>query len=195
MSAQQEKRLIDAGVNAYATYGMTETCSHIALRQVGKDYYEALPGVTFSTSDDSRLIISCERLSASIIYTNDIVELADARHFRWLGRADNVVSSGGVKLFPEEIESKIADLMPVPFYIAGEPDEKWGQRLALVAERPKTGGMPGAEGFDAMIAQVIGKIVSTHLDKYEIPKRLYFTASLPRTPNGKLRRVTPLTDK
>lgn len=185
---QEQKILTSAPFRAYATFGMTETCSHVALRPVGKNEYAALPGISFRTVDDDRLEIVAESRSFGSLVTNDIVELTDEQHFRWIGRADNVVISGGVKLHPEAIEQKIATMMPLPFFIAGEPDEKWGERLILVVERNYENHRPEAGGLDMMIAQVISKIVNKTLDKYEIPKRLYFVNSIPRTTNGKIIR-------
>ncbi len=66
--------------------------------------------------------------------TNDIIQLTDATHFEWLGRHDNVINSGGIKLFPEKIESRIAPLIPQRFFITSEPDSRLGQKAVLVIE-------------------------------------------------------------
>ena len=104
-----EKRIVETSLNAYATYGMTETLSHVALRKVGaEDSYFALPGVTFSQDERGCLKIDIPHLSIREVVTNDMVDLIDSTHFVWRGRFDNVINSGGVKIFPEEIEKLIA---------------------------------------------------------------------------------------
>ncbi|MCM1076822.1 MAG: AMP-binding protein [Bacteroides sp.] len=129
-----EKRIIASGIKAYATYGMTETCSHVALRRLGTEKFESLPGFSFSLDNRGCLIITSEKLSFSTLTTNDIVELSSPTSFKWLGRYDNVINSGGIKIFPEEIERQIAPVMPcgAHFYITSRPSAKWGEELILV---------------------------------------------------------------
>lgn len=190
LSLAQEQLMLStdaAKFLSFATFGMTETCSHVALRPLGQPEYEALPGISFSVTADSRLIIHAEDFSFKQLETNDIIELSDGNHFKWLGRADNVVISGGIKLFPETIERKLAEFIPLDFYLAGEPDEKWGQRLVMYAELPENENTDN-HSFQMMMAQTIKNILHLKLDKFEIPKRLYFLDHLPRTANGKLKR-------
>lgn len=136
MTPTQERLLADSGVNAYATYGMTETCSHVALRKIGGgDLYEAMPGIIFST--DAR---GC--LCVGDLITNDIVELTDNRHFRWLGRYDNVINSGGVKLHPEALERQLAAHLPeIDFYLTSRPSEIWGREMIMVVIGEPRGGI------------------------------------------------------
>lgn len=85
VSEEIEHRISIAGYNAFASYGMTETCSHVALRRFGDQFFEALPGIVFSTDIDSCLSISAPLFSFKSLQTNDIVNLADSTHFRWIG--------------------------------------------------------------------------------------------------------------
>ena len=100
LSPGQERSLTSAGLNAYATYGMTETCSHVALRRIGQDTYRGLPGFDFSTDSRRCLVIDSSTLSFGRLITNDMVSLSGANEFEWLGRYDNVINSGGVKFIP-----------------------------------------------------------------------------------------------
>jgi O-succinylbenzoic acid--CoA ligase len=122
-----ENRVISSGINAYVSYGMTETCSHVALRRVGQSpIYQALPGIKFATDGDDRLAITSRQMSFSRLQTNDIVRLIDDEHFIWLGRYDNVINSGGIKVYPETIERKIAGIINERYYITSQNDAKWG---------------------------------------------------------------------
>lgn len=138
LTPTDEKSIIDSGIRAFATYGMTETCSHVALRKLGTDLFRALPDFEFSTDGRGCLSIRSSTLSFGTLITNDIVELTDSRSFRWIGRIDNVINSGGLKISPEEIEKKIAPLMPeeVTFYLTSRRSERWGEELLLVTDMP-----------------------------------------------------------
>ena len=141
LSREAEQRVIDSGLTAFATYGMTETCSHVALRRLGEEEFHALPGFTFSTDSRGCLTIETRTLSFSRLVTNDVVALSSPQSFRWLGRWDNVINSGGLKIHPEEIESLIAPLLPpgALFYVASRPSAKWGEELILVTDTPHPG--------------------------------------------------------
>lgn len=177
VSPETESRLADLDCAIWATYGMTETCSHVAVRPMGSQIYQGMPGVTFSADSQGKLEISAPAYSFGRLLTNDIVEIVDSRHFRWLGRADNVVNSGGIKIFPEELERQLAGLIPFQFYFKGEPDEKWGSRLVLVARC-------GESEKDQ-----IAEICRANLPHYSIPKEIRCVQEIPKTSNGKLRRL------
>lgn len=136
LPARDEKRILERGLRAYATYGMTETCSHVALRRLGEKEFTALPSFSFSTDKRGCLVISSKELSFGRLVTNDIVELSDSRHFRWQGRFDNVINSAGLKICPEEIEKQIAPLMPpgTLFYITSRPSRRWGEEAVMVTD-------------------------------------------------------------
>lgn len=183
------KKLIIGGVNVnsgledellkipsaiYETYGMTETITHIAAKRVGENAFTVLPGVTISYDDNNCLVIHAPRISDDIIKTNDLVSLVNENQFVFLGRIDNVINSGGIKMIPEQIEDKIsAKKIGGRFFIAGVPDQTLGQRIVLVAE-----GEP-REIEDAVFAK---------LSKYEKPKEIHFVPKFDETPNGKIRR-------
>ncbi|MCH5347241.1 MAG: AMP-binding protein [Muribaculaceae bacterium] len=174
-----ENQLLEAmqGCNIFSTYGMTETSSHIALRRLGKKYYEALPGVKFETDDTGCLIITHNSASWSPMKTRDIVQLASPYKMEWIGRADNLINTGGLKVSPEQIEQLLgAAGLPGDFYITSRPHDKWGQAITLVIE---------GENLDtASIMEQIKKILPQKL----VPKAIEVFPNLRRTDTGKLRR-------
>ena len=176
------------GVSIYQSYGMTETASHIALRELKPvalsefpervlDSFNALEGIQLSKDERGCLVIDAPFVSGSPIVTNDLVELESPTRFRWLGRADNVINSGGVKLIPEQLEAKLGPLIPGPFILAGVPDDALGEKLVLVIE----GGSPGKNLLEQIKA-------SGNLGKFEIPREVCSLPLFTETENGKLNR-------
>ena len=175
------RRRMLAGMSfaAFCSYGMTETCSHVALADAldPQGIYSAMPGVSFCTDSRDCLRITARGMSFGTLQTNDVVELLDREHFRWLGRADNVINSGGIKIMAEELEVCLQSVIEVPFYIKAEPDDKGGEVPVLVAA-----------ASDSMLPQIQQAIDSLNLGRRK-PQRIYCVPSLPRTTNGKIRRV------
>jgi len=183
VSPTLEQQLQQNPTACYGTYGMTETVSHIALRQIngGKrsPYYFALGKVTFEKDERECLIIHAPHLQQQTFVTNDIIQLTDATHFEWLGRHDNVINSGGIKLFPEKIESRIAPLIPQRFFITSEPDSRLGQKAVLVIE---------SASWSATECQKLLRQLRSCLSPYEIPKDIYFQEHFSETYSGKIVR-------
>lgn len=169
------------GINAWLGYGMTETCSHVALRKVGEEsIFTAMPGVEFRTDARDCLVILSDKYSWGSLVTNDVVRLIDSRRFEWLGRFDNVINSGGIKIHIESLEREISLLIPElsAFYLVGIPDEKWGTALAMVAVNPPV--------------DIMEKLKATLPDKKKLPKKVFVVNNLPVTANGgKIRRIVP----
>lgn len=163
--------------NLYHTYGMTETLTHIALKKLngnGPDpYFDALPGVKFEQDDRSCLIILAPHLSENKFITNDIVDLKNDQSFNFIGRFDNVINSGGIKISPETIESKLSSIIQNRFIIAGLADDQLGQKVILIIERKE---------------KIFIDYAKVGLSKYEIPKQVYFLDHFPETENGKIIR-------
>ena len=147
-----------------------EICN--ALHDAG---YKAF--ISFSTDEDNRLIIEAPAFSFKRLKTNDIVELIDSSSFRWRGRFDNAINSGGLKLLPEELEKMYAPyLTGVNFYVVGRKHDKWGECICLVIE----GDADGEELIN---------LIRKHIDHRMCPKYFETAALLPRTINGKIRRI------
>jgi O-succinylbenzoic acid--CoA ligase len=145
ISSELENLLKNVSTEIYATYGMTETASHIALRKlngsVREKSYHALPGVNISVDNRGCLIITAPWL-INPIKTNDLVELSGTTSFRWLGRFDNLINSGGIKIVPEEVEAIVAEKTGKECVAIGIPDPKLGQKLVFVLEGDQLTGSP-----------------------------------------------------
>ena len=173
----------------YATYGMTETITHIALSPLNKasgrkdneTIYTTLPGVVLSTDSRQCLLINAPHICSAKVVTNDIVDLKTEDSFKWLARYDHVINSGGIKLIPELIETRYKHLIDAEFFVYGVPDQRLGEKLVLVIEGPEK-------------ASVFEKIQAAHqqlrdaVPKYEIPKEIQFKKKFIRTATGKINR-------
>lgn len=172
-----EKDILLGGLSAYATYGMTETCSHVALRRIGCEFYSALPGFSFSTDKRGCLVIHSSRMSFSSLVTNDIVTLHDSHSFSWIGRYDNIINSGGVKISPEEIEKLIAPCFPtdINFYATSRQSEKWGEELVIVISSNQV-----APDLISTLRSLLGPL--------KAPKEIIFDSDMQFTPSRKIIR-------
>ena len=172
-----ERELQKLKNESYETYGMTETISHIAAKKVGERVFNILPNIKIGIDDRSCLVVEALDISDEKIITNDLIELVSESQFIFLGRLDNMINSGGIKLMPEKIEHKIAALIPQRFFIFGKPDTDLGEKVILVIE-----GEP--YDLDPNLLDV--------LDKYEKPKEVVFIPKFKETGNGKIIRKSSL---
>jgi len=164
----------------YATYGMTETISHIAIKKLnGADKFnnfKGLPNVKFELDNRDCLVIYAPDISDEAILTNDLVELISATEFKWLGRYDNLINSGGFKINPEKVEEKLSKFIELPFIIASEKDEELGERLILILENNSNQKIPNYSQAFAF------------LESYERPKKIYTVSKFPFTQTEKIKR-------
>lgn len=183
VSLSLRRAIVEAGVEAWESYGMTETCSHVALRRVSVPQmpFHPLPGVEVELDERNCLIIMVDGDS---FVTNDIAELTSGGGFSILGRYDNVIITGGKKLNPELIEKKLEEwlsrhygLTDGNYAISSLPDEKWGDKCVLVVEG------------EADIPCIRALKESGILQNWEYPKEIISLRSFPVTPNGKLDRA------
>jgi O-succinylbenzoic acid--CoA ligase len=165
----------------YASYGMAETLSHIALRRINgsdaSDYYTPLPSVQVFLSEESCLVIDAPLVSDQRLYTNDHAELRGDGSFRILGRIDNVINTGGIKVQTEALEAFLSDFIDIPFAISSLPDEKFGEIIVLAVE-----GILD----DALLTQTLH---AENLPAHQFPKQIISLESLPRTESGKINRA------
>ncbi|PWJ44008.1 AMP-binding protein [Sediminitomix flava] len=171
----------------FLTYGMTETVSHIALKVInGEDIKE-----DFKVFDDVEIGVDereCLHIKAPVtldqkIQTNDIVKLTSDKSFIWLGRADNIVNSGGIKIQIEEVEKEMAVILfdldiPNPFFITAIEDEVLGEKIIGLIE----------EGDREIHSDQLLEKLKTRLPKYHAPKELYLVSAFERTPTHKIQR-------
>ena len=155
----------------YETYGMTETITHIAAKKIGEETFKVLPTISISADERDCLVINAATISVDPIITNDIVQIVNEHEFKWIGRFDNIINSAGIKLFPEQIATKLSSIITQRFFIAGVPDETLGQKVILVIEGKK---------------YTINKLLFASLEKYERPKEIYFVSSFVMTETNKI---------
>lgn len=166
-------KIMKTKCKAYETYSMTETVTHIAAKRVGNETFTVLPNVSISIDNRGCLIIDAPELNTDKIITNDLVTIISETEFIWNGRVDNVINSGGIKLFPEAIEDKISENITKRFFVGGIPDERLGEKVVLVVE--------GEE-------YKIDEGVFDTLTKYEKPKSVFFIPEFLETETGKIKR-------
>lgn len=173
---KMEKDLRDFPNAVWSTYGMTETLSHVALRRLsGKEascWYTPFDSVDVSVNNEGCLVIDAPRVAETRIVTNDIAEIAkDGRHFRILGRKDNVIDSGGIKIQIEEVEAALRKHLAVPYMITKKNDHKFGEIVVMLVESTDTDN--------------VRKICEACLPKYWQPKLYVSVEHIPLTQTGK----------
>jgi O-succinylbenzoic acid--CoA ligase len=167
------KKLKGKHTKAFHTYGMTETSSHIAVRELYPTYednYTLMGGVQIEKDKENRLVIHAPQLARTSLVTNDLVELLNDKQFKVLGRVDDVINTGSVKVHPAQIEQKLSHHIPESFFISGKADEELGQKVILIVE-----------GKERDVQHAFQK-----LGKFEIPKEIYFVDKFALTHTGKM---------
>lgn len=162
----------------FETYGMTETITHIAAKRVGEEAFQVLPGITVAEDERHCLVVTAPTITDEAVVTNDVVKVLNENEFIWLGRIDNVINSGGVKLFPEQIEEKLSHKIERRFFIASQENDELGEKLVLAVE---------GDPF------VIDDAAFGELGKYEKPKVVLFIPKFLETPTGKVLRKESLS--
>ena len=172
------RKIHEMGFNAYETYGMTETASHIALRKISEENlpFKILEGIKIDTDPEQCLIIRFR--DGYEVRTNDIVDLISEKEFYVKGRRDNVIISGGRKINPEELEEKLRSVISGEFYLTGMSDKKWGEKLVLIIEGEES------DYDEFSLREKFKKLV----ENWQIPKEIKFCRQLQRTSNGKIKR-------
>ena len=173
MSNALEKELSKLKTEVYETYGMTETITHIAAKKIGEEAFSVLPNIKISQDDRNCLVIDALKISNDSIVTNDLVELVGENQFVFLGRIDNIINSGGIKLIPEKIEDKLSDKINSRFFVTGKEDAVLGEKLVIVIEGEQ---------------QILDDSIFDGLDKYEKPKEVFYVSKFSETESGKIKR-------
>ncbi|MCE6990041.1 AMP-binding protein [Dyadobacter sp. CY323] len=189
VSISLQKRIEHLEVPVFQSYGMTETVSHIALKQLNGPHasagYTFLPDIEYGTDERGCLFISGVVTNHALIQTNDIVAIS-GNQFEWIGRADNIINSGGVKIFLDQVDIRIAEVfydlgVPNAFFSWHQTDEKWGQKLILVIEGE----------VSAFTQEQLTNEIRKQLSAYETPKGIYFVERFSKTPTDKVdKRLT-----
>lgn len=189
ISAEMEQTLSTFPNAIWSTYGMTETLSHIALRRIsGPDaslWYTPFQGVEISIANPEsdnpnigQLVIDAPHVCPETLVTNDIVEIDTSKRFRIIGRKDNVICSGGIKLHIEEIEEKLRPYIRAPFCISKRTDEKFGEVAVLLLNDNHNDN----DNYYNTICREV-------LPAYSVPKAIFFVEEIPLTGTGKIDRA------
>ncbi|WP_405607577.1 AMP-binding protein [Polaribacter sp. Asnod1-A03] len=181
VSASLQLKIQKSTCVVFATYGMTETITHIAVKQLNNttsksNFYKVLPNVAIFKDVRNCLVIKALKVSDEVVFTNDVINLISDNRFEWLGRFDNVINSGGIKLHPEKIEEKLSKIIKNRFFVIGVSDEKLGEKLILIIE-----GLH--QYLDLKLAE---------LSKFEMPKEIYFVDNFVETETKKIQRKKTL---
>lgn len=171
-------KLKNINTSCYSTFGMSETASHIALRKLdnNSEIFECLTHVEISTNEDNKLIITSKELEINKLITNDIVEIIDSKHFKWIGRKDNIINSGGIKIYPELIEKQLSKFIDINnFFIDKIFHKTLGQQVIIVMN-------------DLVDIKILFEAIKS-LDKYHKPRLFYKISQFILTNNNKLNRA------
>lgn len=180
------EQLQNVSTHVFATYGMTETITHIAakpLNKLSKDgiaHFSTLPNITVQKDTRDCLVIHAPRIHSDEIITNDVVEIISDTQFNWLGRFDTVINSGGIKLHPEQIEEKLSAFISGKYFVTGIDDDQFGKKLILIIEDEKK------ELDSSKLLETIKQ--SKKFSKFEIPKAIYTLQNFVETNTGKVQR-------
>jgi O-succinylbenzoic acid--CoA ligase len=185
VSKPLQEKLQKVPTRVFSTYGMTETITHIAVKKINHlngitNYFEVFPDISIEKDDRDCLVINAPNISDKKVITNDIVKVIDSKHFCWIGRYDNIINSGGVKISPESIEEKLSDVIKQRFFIASEKDEVLGEKVILIIERKKNSKFK------------IQDSIFSFLGKYEKPKKVYYVDKFMETKTNKVNRKLTL---
>ena len=168
----------------YATYGMTETITHVAVKKLNgndaSDFYETLENVNVTIDTRGCLVIDAPDVAEGKVVTNDLVEIAAPDKFQWLGRFDNIINSGGVKIIPEHVEALLSKFLERRFFLTSQPDEVLGERLILLVE---------GTVFSKKEKEELSTFMKNNLSKFSIPKEIFFVEKFTETESGKIKRV------
>lgn len=188
VSASLQDQLQNLQTKVFATYGMTETVTHIAVKKLNHlhicpSYYQLLPNVTSYIDHRNCLVIKAPKVTHEVVFTNDVVRLISDTEFAWLGRFDNVINSGGVKLHPEKIEEKLAQLIQNRFFVIGIKDEQLGEKLVVLIEEKEESKQVVLK--NNLLAKIKESLLFT---KFEIPKEVFTLDKFIETETGKVKR-------
>ncbi|RLD19195.1 MAG: acyl-CoA synthetase, partial [Bacteroidetes bacterium] len=184
VSVKLQAKLQDSNATVYATFGMTETLTHFALKRLNpnkEDHFTSLEGVIIGKDSRGCLTVASAVTEEQELATNDLVEILSPSTFKWLGRVDNVINSGGIKLQVEDLERKIEhafnDLsLTNRFFISSMPDEILGEKVILVIESGNE--IAGLNSLDW----------TKYFEPFEKPKEVMFSKHFKETPTGKVNR-------
>lgn len=180
ISKKLEKKIQKSLINCYYSFGMTETLGHIALKKLNgfnkNKYFMPLKNIKININKKGCLNIFAPKImNPPFLQTNDLVKIYKNGGFTWIGRHDNIINTGGIKIIPEIYEEKLKKYIDIPFFIAGIPDDYLGEKIALFFE-----------GKEKKI--IIPKYFFLSIKNFFKKKDIYFINNFLRTTSGKIKR-------
>ncbi len=165
----------------FETFAMSETYSHFAVKKLNGEYPEdtftIMEGVSIDIDPRSCLVVDIKGITNGPVVSNDLVELSGPRHFRWMGRADYIIKSGGMKIIPEILEKRIDEKLGIESIFLGIKDLRFGEKMVMVLEKATFLQHPGLKND-------LEKILAKH----EFPKSIEFIERFPRNRSYKIDR-------
>ena len=162
--------------NKKTTFPLLMVGVGIILFSVGDAFFKVLPGIEIAQDQRDCLIVSAPLINPKKITTNDVILLTSKSTFVWLGRYDNVINSGGIKIYPEVLEKKLENQIKNRFFIASFPDDRLGQKAVLIVE---------GENLELNLKW-------DQIEPLKRPKTIYFTSKFVETSSGKIQRQKTL---
>ena len=178
LSEELRSQGIASGINIITTYGMTETCGGCIYNG------EALDGVNFELTEDQRVKISGPVLAdveneSGWFLTQDIGVILDGK-LKVIGRADDVIITGGENISLSAIESELNKKFPQLLVAAfATSDSKWGQALHVAVQTQD-------ENLKPQISQALVSAIGNHAK----PKSVILLDKLPQIGVGKVDRTS-----
>jgi O-succinylbenzoic acid--CoA ligase len=175
------QRIKSTSLEVYSSFGMTETLSHFALGKIDSETqlplkYTTLKGVVLKTDERSCAVVNWPGITEGDLVTNDMIELSEAS-FSWLGRWDNLINSGGIKIIPERVETLLGRKIEAPFFVHGLPHEVLGNEAVLFVESQSKVNIPEVN-WDF---------------PQQKPRRVVHVSNFLRTSSGKIRREATIS--
>ncbi|KYG72936.1 AMP-binding protein [Roseivirga echinicomitans] len=181
ISRQLDEDIQSLSAQVFSTYGMTETVSHIALRAMNgankSDFFTVLDGISVEIDERDCLRIRADVTLNEWIQTNDVMELKGSE-FKWLGRADFVINSGGIKIHLDQLENQLEQLLDTEVILLKKSHQQLGETYvaAIVNKHNRT-------------IEELKSAIDSSLEKYHKPNALFLIDILPRTASGKIDRL------
>jgi len=171
----------------YESFAMTETYSHFAVKRINGPApdrsFRLLKEVTVRTDERGCLVADVPGITRGPVVTGDLVELdSDGKGFRWLGRKDHIINTGGIKVIPELLEQLMGEWLQAPGLFLPHTDKTAGQRTILRVEWPRQ---------DAPADQWM-ELLRGNLSPHEVPKKVIPVREIPRNANFKPDRSAAL---
>ena len=171
-------KLKNSPTNSYETFGMTETVSHIAVKNISTSstVFEVLPSISVGVDSRNCLYIEAPHIISTPIQTNDVINLISKTSFEWIGRYDTIINSGGLKIAPEKLEQHLEGFIEDRFFIGSQKDDTLGEVIVIVIER--------SSAYKTLDFDV--------LEPFMRPKYVYYVEQFIETVSGKIKRKETL---